>query len=86
MNVYFNYNLSVQLYINVFVVSLFCMISCSVCVSIFMVHLAVKKLFRRPGLSDLSCDSVLSNSSLTIPLNLQSAIFPLAHSVLFHFL
>ena len=51
-----------------------------------MVHLAVKKLFRRPGLCDLSCDSVLSNSSLTLPLNLQSAIFPLAHSVLFHFL
>ena len=51
-----------------------------------MVHLAGKKLFRHPGLSDLSCDSLLSNSSLTLPLNLQSAIFPLAHSVLLHFL
>ena len=44
MNVYFNFNLQ---FINVFVVSLFCMIS-SVRVSIFMFHLAVNKLFRRP--------------------------------------
>ena len=35
-----------------------------------MVHLAVKKLFRRLGLCDLSCDSMLSNSSLFITVEL----------------
>ena len=44
-----HYNLSVQLYIFVFALYHYFVWSESLWVSIFMVHLAVKKLFRRPA-------------------------------------